>query len=240
MRALEPDDPRLDGWYHTIELAPGVVTKGHYDLRPVLDRYHFPADLGGKRVLDVGCANGFFSFELERRGGQVVALDLRHDVSSDWVPTTRRTTRPPLGQQFALARDALGSRVEYRQQSIYDLSIADTGVFDLVFCGSLLLHLMHPLAALLALRQVTRELLVIETARAQDLEDQHPDDPVLRFGSRAHEEGLPLGAKHTYWWLNSAALKEMLHHAGFRDVTVLEPFELPPDDFPALVAHASP
>jgi hypothetical protein len=65
---------------------------------------------------------------------------------------------------------------------------------------------------------------------------------VLRFGSRVYEEpvGEPIGTKRTYWWLTSAALAEMLEHAGFRDVKVLDPFELPPTDFPVLVAHARP
>ena len=35
---LRPGDPRLDGWYHTIELAPGLVTRAVYDHRPIVDR----------------------------------------------------------------------------------------------------------------------------------------------------------------------------------------------------------
>jgi hypothetical protein len=35
-------------WYHTVELAPGVVTSGQYDLRPVLQHYGLPADLFGR------------------------------------------------------------------------------------------------------------------------------------------------------------------------------------------------
>ena len=36
------------GWYHTIDLGDGVVTKGMFDHRPVVDRYMLPADLSGR------------------------------------------------------------------------------------------------------------------------------------------------------------------------------------------------
>jgi hypothetical protein len=55
-------------WYHIIEVAPGVCTPGRYDQKPLLDTMGFPADLTGKTVLDIGCYDGFFSFEAELRG----------------------------------------------------------------------------------------------------------------------------------------------------------------------------
>lgn len=63
-------------WYHTIDIG-GTLTDGRFDHRPYLDRYDFPESLDGKSVLDVGCADGFFSFESERRGaGSVLAVDV--------------------------------------------------------------------------------------------------------------------------------------------------------------------
>src|SRR4051812_33135453 len=72
-------------WYHVIDLGDGVVTKGSFDLRPVVDAYGFPDDLLGKRVLDVGRASGFFSFELERRGAEVTATELPRVTDKDYV-----------------------------------------------------------------------------------------------------------------------------------------------------------
>jgi hypothetical protein len=37
-------------WHHTIEIMPGVVTPGWFDLRPVVDRMQWP-DVNGKRCL---------------------------------------------------------------------------------------------------------------------------------------------------------------------------------------------
>src|SRR5919198_6637873 len=71
-------------WYHTQELAPGVVTPGMFDLRPYVRRYEVPDDLSGSRVLDVGTFEGFWAFEFERRGASVIALDVDRIQQLDW------------------------------------------------------------------------------------------------------------------------------------------------------------
>src|SRR5215212_6968797 len=77
------------GWYHTIELAPGQETEGMFDLRPFVDRYGLPESLEGKRCLDVGTWDGFWAFEIERRGGEVVGIDLDDERLLDWPPRRR-------------------------------------------------------------------------------------------------------------------------------------------------------
>src|SRR3954447_15154722 len=71
------------GWYHTLEL-PGLTTEGVFDLRLYLDRYGLPDDMAGIRALDVGTWDGFWAFEMERRGATVVALDLDDERDLDW------------------------------------------------------------------------------------------------------------------------------------------------------------
>jgi tRNA (mo5U34)-methyltransferase len=51
-----------------MELAPGVLTPGWLDHRGAVARVPFPDSLEGKRCLDVGTFNGFWAFEMERRG----------------------------------------------------------------------------------------------------------------------------------------------------------------------------
>src|SRR5437773_9162299 len=77
-------------WYHTLEL-PGLTTSGLFDLRPYVRHYGLPDDLTGKRVLEVGTWDGFWAFELERRGAaEVIAIDLDDESELDWPPRRRR------------------------------------------------------------------------------------------------------------------------------------------------------
>src|SRR3954452_12230406 len=105
-------------WYHTIELAPGVVTPGQIDHRGVVDRV-LPKDLRGRRALDVGTFDGFWAFEMERRGAEVVALDVERVEAAEWPPASRAKMERAaqkwgvdLGKGFALASELLESRVQ--------------------------------------------------------------------------------------------------------------------------------
>ena len=128
-------------WFHEIELAPGIVTPGEDANRlklPVLDELGLPQDARGLRVLDVGCSDGYFSFEMERRGAEVLAVDVVAETATG----------------FALAREILASRVSYRTDNVYNLSPEGYGRFDLVLFLGVLYHLRKPLAALDAIRSV--------------------------------------------------------------------------------------
>src|SRR5690242_14659327 len=101
-------------WYHTLELRPGVWTDGWFDMRPYVKHYGLPDDMSGMRVLDVGTWDGFWAFEMESRGADVVALDLDDEVDLDWPPRLRPDTYPdePRGAGFAIAKEMRGSSVE--------------------------------------------------------------------------------------------------------------------------------
>jgi tRNA (mo5U34)-methyltransferase len=131
-------------WWHEIELAPGIVTPGDDSNRmklPILDALGLPRDLRGQRALDIGTSDGYFAFELERRGAAVVAID--------FVPETYTG--------FATARTILGSQAEYRMDNVYNLTPESYGAFDVVLFLGVLYHLRKPLAALDAIRSVMRE-----------------------------------------------------------------------------------
>lgn len=214
-----PDDPRLSGWYHTIDLGNGLASKGVFDHRPVADRYGFPVSLAGMTALDVGTGDGFFAFEMERRGADtVVAIDLATVGDCDWLPRMR----PKLGhagpdaswpRRFRMAHAMRGSKVDYRFASVYELSPYTVGTFDIVFCGSLLLHLQNPLKALTNIRSVTRNMAIIETTIDPELEKRFPDTPILSFGSPGKED--EPGKDNVYWMYTTAALRRMLAYADF-------------------------
>lgn len=225
------DDPRLDDWYHTVDLGHGLVSKGVFDHRSVVDRYGIPPSLTGRTVLDVATGDGFFAFELERRGAErVVAVDVPSVGDCDWMPRMR----PLLGDaakdrswpnHFRMAHAMRGSRVEYRALSVYDLSPYTVGMFDVVFCGSLLLHLQNPLAALAAIRSVTNDMLIVETAVNPAFE--HTGEPTLSFGLPGVEQ--EPGEGNSYWMFSTAALQKMLAYADFPRTEPQGVFLLPPN-----------
>jgi tRNA (mo5U34)-methyltransferase len=197
------------GWYHTQELAPGVVAPGMFDLRPYVGRYGVPEDLSGLRVLDVGTYDGFWAFEFERRGADVVALDVDRIWDLDWPPRLRPREDEARGAGFALAHQALGSSVERVALSIYDATPEDLGGrFDLVFCGSVLIHLRDPALAL--------ERMAGLCAGRFILAEEYTTRLALRFLEAAHFSG---EGPHMTWWIPSVkAWCGMVRTAGFEDV----------------------
>ena len=134
--------------YHSIDLPDGSVLPGLQSvehLRHRLDLFGLPHDLRGKRVLDIGAWDGWFSFECERRGASVVAVDC---VELD---------------TFLEARTLLGSKVEYLTLDVNELSARRLGRFDIVLFFGVLYHLRHPLLGLERCVELSTDLALVES-----------------------------------------------------------------------------
>jgi tRNA (mo5U34)-methyltransferase len=224
--AVAPAAPELAArarairWYHTIDLAPGLTTAGHFDTRPSARTVPLPARLDGLRCLDVGTWDGFWAFEMERRGAaSVTAIDIEDPRRWDWPAQAFAgpqgadrlrylDTFKNDGAGFRLAAEALGSQVRRVDRSVYELDPAADGPFDLAFIGSLLLHLRDPVAALDAIRRVLVPGGTLVLAETVELLPSllRPRTPTARL------EGLD----ESWWWQpNVAAVRRMVRSAGF-------------------------
>lgn len=201
-------------WYHTIELPDGATTPGWFDLRGVVGRLPWP-EVAGKRCLDVGTYDGFYAFELERRGAaEVIATDIPDHREWDLAPAGRERAGAALaaasgekGRGFALAREALGSRVQRELVSVYDLHPEQHGEFDVVVCGSLLLHLQDPVRALESIRRVCRGML---------LSVEEVSLPLSVLAPRRALADMRFSATPTQWWVtNAVGHRRLLESAGF-------------------------
>jgi tRNA (mo5U34)-methyltransferase len=215
----DPDEARAGVaanpyWYHTIQVAPGVETPGWFDLRPIVGRLPWP-DVQGKRCLDVGTYDGFLAFELERRGaGEVVATDIADHEQWDWPPRIRERGLEYLhavagakNSGFEIARRLIGSAARLEQVSVYDLSPERVGEFDVVVCGSLLLHLRDPLRALAAIRSVCRTSFLSTNQIDLWRSFLRPRRPLVRLDGTSDL---------CQWWLpNAAGHRQMVRAAGF-------------------------
>jgi tRNA (mo5U34)-methyltransferase len=208
-------------WYHTIELPQGVVTAGEYDLRPTLAKVPFPESLSGQRCLDVGTHDGFWAFEMERRGGSVVAIDLEDPTQLDWpvpVPSIDEGMQQFLAERrraFRLAHQALDSKVERMDLSVYNLSVDAVGTFDFAFIGTLLHHLRDPVLALTAIRRVVTGRLLICAVFSASKTLLYPRTPLVELVD-VHEP---------FWnYPNIAGLKRQITSGGWRIVGKGRPF----------------
>ena len=83
IRGIEPADCFF---YHCMDI-PNVGEVGtQWDIRNVVEQYLGETDFNGKRVLDVGAASGFLSFEMEKRGAEVVSFDMSESANWNLVP----------------------------------------------------------------------------------------------------------------------------------------------------------
>jgi tRNA (mo5U34)-methyltransferase len=146
------------GWWHSFELPDGSRIDGVSDLaaqKRRIAQFPIPQDLRGKRVLDVGAWDGWFSFEMERRGAEVVAID--------------RWENP----RFYEIRSLLNSRVDYRELDVYDLHPDRIGTFDIVLFMGVLYHVKHPLLALERVCSVCTDMAIVESFVLHDQTDRN-------------------------------------------------------------------
>ncbi len=206
-------------WYHTLELEPGLVTPGVFDLRPYVDRYGLPERMDGMRALEVGTFDGFWAFEMERRGARVVAIDVADDRDFDWpaVRRPRRFSGRSQGLGFEIAREVYGSKVDRRISSVYEATPEELGTFDLVFCGSVLIHLRDQVLALERIAALCDDLFI----------SVEPYDRLLSLLPFSTARYRALRDKSVVFWEpNLRAWRRMLATAGFRSVEQPDRFDI--------------
>jgi len=207
----------LGPWFHNLHLPDGSQTAPEHPLGdfPAFKWQqiapHLTRDMSGWRVLDIGCNAGYYSFELARRGAQVLAIDVdpRYLAQARWA-----------AKQFGFGED----RVRFVQMQIYDLA-REAGTYDLVWFMGVLYHLRHPLLALDIVRRKCAHLMVLQTLTMPDGEPgKAVADIDLDERARLLDASWPkmafiehrLRSDPTNWWVpNHACVEAMLRASGF-------------------------
>lgn len=149
-------------WWHRIRLTDEILTPGLSDhssdnLEQVEKRFGITKELvQGKSVLDVGCWDGLFSFEAEKRGAiEITAIDAQQNIAY------KEGQSFGADKCFQLAKEALGSNAVYDKSTLLDFT---TKPHDVVLFLGVLYHLENPLENLKKLALLTKEVAIIETA----------------------------------------------------------------------------
>lgn len=134
-------------WVHAIDLGDGVVTPGLWGRgNPIIEKALLDIDWHGKKVLDIGCWDGMYSFLAESRGAaEIYATDLVNQRDYADQPT------------FNVARALLNSKaLYYPQMSVYDVESIGVRDFDVIIFSGVYYHLKDPVRALTILRRVLK------------------------------------------------------------------------------------
>ena len=188
-------------WHHSFEIVPGVTSNGTYNPSGLWKRLNLGREIAGKRVLDLGARDGFFSFQCEALGADVLAVDYVDKEATG----------------FAVAAELRQSPVKFINRNVYDLRASELGTFDYVLMLGLIYHLPDPYLALEILRSLVKQGgtafvestcidqvavlsdTTVDTSSIRDL-------PIMMFVARN---------KTSFWDLNSKCLAQLLEHTGF-------------------------
>lgn len=185
-------------WYQSIPLGNGRVTPGETgeSEKVKLDMMALPEDLSGKTLLDIGCNEGFFSFEAEKRGAsRVLAMD----------------KSPAAREKFMLLRKLFRSKVEFEAADLSGISAESLGRFDIILFLAVFHHLRYPFQAIDLVYSLTREFAVMEFVEAVPKSESDIAALVRKMSKKGHLHMLP----------TRQFTLDMLNRAGFSRIEVI-------------------
>ena len=214
-KIIESVDEQPNGfftWYHSFRFgnvyAPGTITSLKYQMWV---SSLIPENLEGKTVLDIGAADGFYSFLCESRGAKKV-------VAVDWIKFPG----------FSAAHKILNSKVEFQKLVVDDSTLGFTKLksnigtindieekFDIVLLFGVLYHLPNPTMVIQKLFENTDMLLV--ASHIIDSEE---------LAMYYYPEGSLTTGDTTNWWVPTpSCLTDIGTRIGFEKSVLVDTFD---------------
>jgi SAM-dependent methyltransferase len=196
--------------------------EGEWDLTQSTDAYLGFTDFKKKRVLEVGPASGYLSFEMEKRGASVVSIDVDDEFEFDVVPfaggNPKGLSEGFVGMQkevqnaYWLSHQLLGSKNNVHYGSGYRIPEA-LGRFDVGLLASMLLHNANPVAIVNQVARLTDDKLIIVDLFHDDIPGNTL--PTIQFYPSVENQ-----VWHTWWRFSEKFFVELLKVVGFKHITV--------------------
>jgi len=199
-------------FYHVMDVPGLGQVGGAWDLRSNLDVYLGRASYAGRTVLDIGAADGFLAFEMEKRGARVVSVDLPADSAPDLFPLAGGASEAPnlvtrMRQAFWIGHRAFGSSVRLHESHVGRLDPRLTG-FDVAIVGNVLQHLRDPIGAVLDVSARARTIVVTEADWFAGTQDARP---VMTLFTDA----LKRGRRGSWYMVSPQLIEDVLTLTGF-------------------------
>lgn len=221
-RGVRPEEA---AFYHRLDFPDLNDRKWLWDLRGREAAYLGNFDFAGKRVLEIGTANGALCFWMEKQGAEVVAVDLSPDVTKTSWDTLLMPDDDPatisaqmakgiqrLNNGFWYGHERFGSEARLVHATAYAVPV-EVGIFDVVTLCAVLQHLRDPLGALEKAVQFTRNAVIIVDQVPSSLTKEELKLPLARFmpkaSDRTHHGGW------TWWHITPELYFRYLKLKGF-------------------------
>lgn len=204
-------------WVHRFIFPDGSMTNGSLDKgakNNFKTRVIQNLDLKDKRVLDLGCADGLFSFYMAEEGARVVGLEIEEGriERANYAKTKLNFTNVEFFQSDIMRQDV----------------VKKLGNFDVGFCFALIHRVPDPFN-LIATLAVMCESLVFEWKSPQGFFPRkvslafHETTSFFDFkninadfqGTLNKSSEVIKGMEKPYWTLSEGALREILESFGF-------------------------
>jgi 2-polyprenyl-3-methyl-5-hydroxy-6-metoxy-1,4-benzoquinol methylase len=192
-------------WYYSVELLPGLITRGQYpDDFPMLPRILLRnCDLRGASCLDLGSMEGLIPVLMCRQGAKAV-------LATDAIDHCR--------EKMAALRYYYKARFDFQQVGLmYDLSnkLRKSGrdSFDVINLSGLLYHVFSPLTVLAGVRSLLKKngLLIVSTNVVAD----------NSFTMQLNNAGRLQDEINTFWYLSVGALDYLVRYLKLAPIDCL-------------------
>jgi SAM-dependent methyltransferase len=201
-------------FYHTMELPGHGVMTGEWDLRSGVDDYLGNVSFAGQRVLEIGPASGFLTFEMEKRGAEIVSVEVTAEHGWDFVPYpaskleeifgARQVVMQRLKNSYWFSHAAHHSKARVYYGDVYNLPAA-LGEFDIAVMGSVLLHCRDPLRIVEQCGKMAKSLII-----ADKLHPNLEGAPICRLAPTPQNF-----LWHTWWQFSTQFFTQFLAVMGF-------------------------
>jgi tRNA (mo5U34)-methyltransferase len=205
----------LGPWFHNFHIADSIETAPQHFLGDFpLTKWkqiqnHIPLDLHGWSVLDIGCNAGFYSYEMARRGADVLGIDTEdlYLRQAAWMQRFYDQNNPPV----------------FKKMQVHDIARMEQR-FDLVLFMGVFYHLRYPMLALDTAAAKARRLFLFQslTTGEEDVFQPQEDYEILER-QPFHQPGWPkisfiekrYSGDQSNWWIpNHSAIEAMLRSTG--------------------------
>lgn len=221
-------------FYHKLDLPDVGEVGDSWDLRSCIDDYLGQCDFKDRRVLDVGTASGFLTFEMEKQGADVVSFDMPSSKQWNVVPhyktdaqdenpksaMMRAETHRQLQNAYWFAHRKLRSKAQVYYGDIYNLPV-QLGNFDTVVLGMIVTHLRDPFQAIYSAARLSRDLVIVtnQVPKLSWWKRIRRRKPNVSFINSATEI-----STDAWWFLPPRCISRMLGTIGFEVIRQVESY----------------